>query len=504
MVEQVSFFDILLDSVPIKVTFMKLLLSWLAYVNDFKQTDTGQEVSQFGPTYQFHQHFFKGYDRHDLLSGDEDPDPRLDYLVNRLRLDFPEHNTQGVYLPIQDPINLREILTRLETYLLSLEAEAIDIFISPGTPAMQTAWYFLHMNLGLPTRLIQTRAPGLRGVTQAEMIVIDIERNPFPATAILSQKSQAPLSKALKSHFLQTPSIQPTYENARKVAATDDVTVLIHGNTGTGKEHLARFIHDQSVRSGSGEFVAVNCSAMRDDLLESRLFGYRKGAFTGADTNMKGMFEEARGGTLFLDEIGDISPYMQQALLRVLQDKTITRVGETVSRSVDVRVVAATHRDLLAMCEEGTFRWDLYYRLAIVELELPDLIMRGPAEIKQLIQYFLEQQMKVLRKQHLLTFSPEAKAALMAHSWPGNIRELMNVIRRLYVMVEGRVELTDLPERIRHQRESQSLHWKAVEAAHIRKVYQLKQGNQRQTLLALGYGSSNTLRKKMEEYGIDM
>ena len=482
---------------------MKLLLSWLAYVNDFEPTESGQGVRATGPTYQFHKNFFKGYDRHDLLSADEAPDPRLDFLVNRLRLDFPDHHTQGVYLRIQDPINLREIMTRLETYLLGLDADQIDIFISPGTPAMQTAWYLLHMNLGLPTRLIQTRAPGLRGATQAEMIVIDIERNAFPTTAILSQRSQVPLSRALKDPFLQTPSIQPTYEQARKVAATDDVTVLIHGNTGTGKEHLARYIHEQSVRSEAGEFVAVNCSAMRDELLESRLFGYRKGAFTGADTNMKGMFEEARGGTIFLDEIGDISPYMQQTLLRVLQEKKITRVGEVSPRSVDVRVVAATHRDLLAMCEEGTFRWDLYYRLAIVELSLPDLIMRGPDEIKQMIQYFLEQERKGLRKQHLLSFSPEAKAALMAHSWPGNVRELMNVIRQLYVFVEGRVELEDLPERIRHQRESQSLHWKAIEAAHIRKVLELKRGNQRQALLALGYGSSNTLRKKMEEYGIE-
>lgn len=481
---------------------MRLLLSWLAYHNDF-DLNSEEKVRNTGPTYQFHQHFFDNYDRHDLLSSNQDPDLRLDFLVNRLRLDFSNHNTQGVYLPIEDPINLREIMTRLETYLLSLEADEIDIFISPGTPAMQTAWYLLHMNLGLPTRLIQTRPPGLRGATEAEMIIIDVEQNPFPATAILSQKSQNPFPKALKEKFLQTPSIQPTYDRALKVAATDDVTVLIQGNTGTGKEHLARFIHEQSVRRDSGKFVAVNCSAMRDDLLESRLFGYRKGAFTGAETNMKGLFEEARGGTIFLDEIGDISPYMQQALLRVLQEKKITRVGEATSREVDVRVVAATHRDLLAMCEEGEFRWDLYYRLAIVELALPDLIMRGPDEIRKLIQYFLEQEMKALRKPHLLTFSSDAKAALLSHSWPGNVRELMNVIRRLYVFVEGRVELEDLPERIRQPRQAQSLNWKAVEATHIRKVFRIKKGNKRQTYLALGYGSVNTLVSKMKEYRIE-
>lgn len=480
---------------------MKLLISWLAFVNDFNR-ESQQQVRSEGPTYQFHQKYFDGYDRHDLLSGSEDPDLRLDFLVNRLRLDFPTHNTQGVYLPIKDPINLREIMTRLETYLLSLEADEIDIFISPGTPAMQTAWYLLHMNLGLPTRLIQTRGPGL-GSEKGEKIIVEIEKNAFPTTAILSQKSQQPFSKALGEKFLQTPSILPTYDKALKVAATDDVTVLIQGNTGTGKEHLARYIHDQSVRAGSGEFIAVNCSAMRDDLLESRLFGYRKGAFTGADTNMKGLFEEAQRGTIFLDEIGDISAYMQQALLRVLQEKKITRVGEVSPRSVDVRIVAATHRDLLTMCEEGDFRWDLYYRLAIVELSLPDLIMRGPNEIKQLIQYFLEQEMKALRKPHLLTFSSAAKAALLAHSWPGNVRELMNVIRRLYVFVEGRVELQDLPTRIRHPRQAQSLNWKAVEAMHIRKVFKLKKGNKRQTYLALGYGSVNTLVNKMKEYGIE-
>lgn len=449
---------------------MKILISWLAFQNDFN-LDAEKKVRSNGPTCEFHRHFFDGYDKHILLSAGESPDPRLEYLVNALNNDFPDHYTVGEYLPIKDPINLREIMTRLETYLLQVEAESIDIFISPGTPAMQTAWYLLHMTLGLPTRLIQTRQRGIERPEKPERIIIDLEQNQFPASAVLFQKAQAATPRTT---FLMTDSIQPVYERATQAAATDDVTVLIHGETGTGKEHLARFIHEKSIRGERGNFVAVNCSAMRDDLLESRLFGYRKGAFTGADSDRKGLFEEAGRGTIFLDEIGDISPYMQQVLLRVLQEKVVSRIGEAKERKIDVRVVAATHKDLLNMCEEGTFRWDLYYRLAIVELELPTLMERGPAEIRRMIQFLNEKEMKALRKPHLLRFSAEAREALLAHHWPGNIRELENVIRRLFVFADQEVQVQELPERIRERRSSSSLYWKDVEAAHIRKVFKLK------------------------------
>lgn len=479
---------------------MKILISWLAYNNDF-DLNSEEKVRTEGPTWQFHRHFFGEYDKHLLLSQESSGDLRLEWLINRLKRDFPGHTVQGVYVPIADVIDLHEIRTRLESYLLQLEATHIDAFISPGTPAMQTAWYLLHAHLGLPTRLLQMRDARHTKKGIPELMEVRLEASPSPATAILSEKTLR--QQGQRENYQITPSIEPVYSKARKAAATDEVTVLILGETGTGKEHLARYLHDHSARAGRGECITVNCSALGNELLESRLFGYKKGAFTSAEKDTPGLFEAAHRGTIFLDEIGDISGYMQQVLLRVLQDKRISRVGESASRPVDVRVIAATNRDLPALCRAGTFRWDLYFRLAVVELELPSLVARGPDELREMIDFFLKSEKKNLRKSHLLRLDPAARDALLAYPWPGNLRELENLIRRLYVFAEDTVALSDLPGRLTASDETtHSLRWQDVEKAHIERVLRLKKGNQRQALLALGYGSINTLRKKVREYGI--
>jgi two-component system NtrC family response regulator len=213
--------------------------------------------------------------------------------------------------------------------------------------------------------------------------------------------------------------------------ALSDISVLICGESGTGKELVAHAIHEQSPRK-TNPFVVVNCGAIPENLLESELFGHEKGAFTGAYTQKKGKFELAHTGTLFLDEIGELVPALQVKLLRFLQDRKIERVGSNQAVELDVRIIAATNRDLKQDIENRLFREDLYYRLKVVPLEIPALRQRKD-DIVSLAQYFLR---KYCRENHkpLISLSPEAEAALLLHPWPGNIRELENVINRAVVL----------------------------------------------------------------------
>jgi transcriptional regulator with GAF, ATPase, and Fis domain len=202
--------------------------------------------------------------------------------------------------------------------------------------------------------------------------------------------------------------------------AEGEMPILVLGESGTGKELVARQVHDLSLRAG-GAFVAFNCAAVAEHLLMSDLFGHVRGAFTGAERDRMGLFESARGGTVFLDEIGDLPPEAQGMFLRVLQEREVRRVGETLPRKVDVRVVAATHRGLEEMVEEGTFRRDLYFRLRVAEVRLPPLRSRG-RDVLLLTRHFLR------RLQHEGGIDAEAERDLLAHNWPGNVRELGNVL----------------------------------------------------------------------------
>ena len=226
-----------------------------------------------------------------------------------------------------------------------------------------------------------------------------------------------------------------------------DTTVLLSGETGTGKEVLARTIHSESPRAGKS-FVAVNCGAMAEQLLESELFGHKKGSFTGASSDRAGLFESADGGVIFLDEIGETSPALQVRLLRVLQEGEIRRVGEDWDRKVDVRVIAASHRDLQQHVADGGFREDLYYRLAVFPIELPPLRDRRD-DIPDLCLHFLSQK-RAKEGKGPEGFTARAMDALGAHEWPGNIRELQNEVERasLFAGSGERIDLEHLSERL--------------------------------------------------------
>ncbi|MFA7405056.1 MAG: sigma-54 dependent transcriptional regulator [Pelobacteraceae bacterium] len=296
-------------------------------------------------------------------------------------------------------------------------------------------------------------------------------------------------------------AMQEVRRLAGEVAATE-ATVLIGGESGTGKELLARYLHYTSLRK-AGPFVAVNCAAIPENLLESELFGHERGAFTGASAARQGKFEIAAGGTIMLDEIGEMPPAMQAKLLRVLQERNFQRVGGNRELRADVRVLAATNRDLAKESAAGRFREDLYYRLNVFPVELPPLRDRRDA-LDDLAGFFVRLHARSMGKK-LSGISASAMKALRAYAWPGNIRELQNVVERAVILARGEVTLSELPELIRSTvdgspREDGGI-LKEAERGAITAALKATVGNRRLAAERLGI-SRRTLQYRLKEYGL--
>ncbi len=274
-------------------------------------------------------------------------------------------------------------------------------------------------------------------------------------------------------------------------------TVLIKGESGTGKELVARAIH-YSGKFSRAPFIAVNCGAIPENLQEAELFGYTKGAFTGANENRNGFFQAAQGGTLFLDEIGTASLAVQTKLLRALQEKEITKVGSQKTEKVDIRIVAATNADLLEDIKNKSFREDLYYRLTVVEITVPPLRERK-SDIPLLVEKFLRKY-GVEYKDRLLRISPEALQVLERYPWPGNIRELENIVQRAVIMSDGLIDVKDLPDFLKHQIEFPDTGFvplREMEREYVKRVLLHTQGNKTKAAEILRI-DRKTLRDKLD------
>jgi DNA-binding NtrC family response regulator len=303
----------------------------------------------------------------------------------------------------------------------------------------------------------------------------------------------------------RSPLMLEVFAKIRRVAPHFR-TALVTGATGTGKELVARALHRLALGS-LDRFVACNCSALVESLAESELFGYVKGAFTGANHDRPGLFESANGGTLFLDEIGDLSPGTQAKLLRVLQDHHVRRVGSSARRRVDLRVIAATNRDLQTMVSEGTFREDLYYRLAIVEIALPRLENRRE-DLPLLQRYFIER-FAAEYKRPIAGLTRRAQGRMAVHPWPGNIRELENVIGNACMMADGRfIDINDLPERLREppmdnsHTDEELFSLQEAQRRHIVRVLERVGGNKLKAAKILGVGR-NTIYKTLSKLRLE-
>jgi two-component system response regulator HydG len=304
--------------------------------------------------------------------------------------------------------------------------------------------------------------------------------------------------------------MQQVYQLIDQVSATD-ATVLITGESGTGKEVVAREIHNRSRRS-AGPFVAVNCAAVPEALLESELFGHAKGAFTDAKQSRQGLFQQASGGTLFLDEIGEMALQLQPKLLRALQERKVRPVGSEAEVTIDVRLVAATNRDLEEMVEDKRFREDLYYRINVIHVPLPPLRARG-GDVLLLAQHLLRHYAAVFDKK-VVGLSTAAAERMMTYEWPGNVRELSNCLERAVALANfDEIQVDDLPDKIRSSaasRRHQSLSGnelpelltlEEIERRHVLRVLEACDGNRTDAAKMLGL-DRKTLYRKLLRWGV--
>jgi DNA-binding NtrC family response regulator len=396
---------------------------------------------------------------------------------------------------------------------------ALDVLLSAGTPQAQTIFVILVQAGILPARLLQVIPaafvpdPHPRAIREVRL---DIEG--FPEIRAL----RAEVVRLRAEVRARAPSLVGESEPMRRLAtrlarvAATDVPALILGETGTGKELVARAIHDGSDRA-RGPFIAESCGVFAEGVVASELFGHEAGAFTGASARRRGLFEQAHGGTLLLDEVGELAPRVQTALLRVLQEGALRRVGGEARIDVDVRILAATHRDLAAMVAEGTFREDLYYRLRGATIQVPPLRER-PSDLDALIATFLDEA-RPKKGARRLEITRQARQALAAYAWPGNVRELRAEVRRWAVFCEGTIDVDDLAEEIvRGPRASAGIAIhpgkpggsaidegpratleaavRAAEIAAIGAALHAREGNLSRTARALGI-DRNTLKRKL-------
>ncbi len=392
----------------------------------------------------------------------------------------------------------------------------------PGIGGLEVLHWCRSNFPGLPVIIITAHGTVDSAVEAIKLGAHDYVTKPFDRDELLRIIDKAVKTEEAGSRSLtpgtgrfeiigHTPGMGRVYDLIERVADSP-TTVLVTGESGTGKELVARALHNHSTRA-SEPFITVNCGAIPENLFESELFGYEKGAFTGAATSKPGRFELADGGTLFLDEVGELPADMQVKLLRVLQDRTFERVGGVRNITVEVRLVAATNRDLGALVQAGLFRQDLYYRLNVIPIAIPPLRERKD-DIPLLVEHFLQRFNERLGRE-LQGVSEPAMAALQGHDWPGNIRELENLMERSVLLGDGvRIELADLPglgggpslpssddldgmglkEYVR-------IHTAKLERERIQRVLDAEDNNVTRAARRLGI-SRKSLQTKMKDYGL--
>jgi two-component system nitrogen regulation response regulator NtrX len=390
----------------------------------------------------------------------------------------------------------------------------------PGMDGLEVLSHVQKEQPGVPVVIISGHGTIQTAVEATRLGAYDFIEKPIDADRILlvirnglEQRKLLSENISLREEFKrsseiigESPEIHSIMETVKKVASTN-ARVLIMGENGTGKEMIARALHRFSARSKE-PFIEVNCAAIPEELIESELFGHEKGSFTGAVSRRVGKFELADGGTLFLDEVGDMSHNAQAKVLRVLQESVFERVGGTETHKVDVRVIAATNKDLLAASQEGRFREDLYYRLNVVPITVAPLRKRV-SDLPLLVDHFLEQSAEELG-QPPKKMSKRAIERLKEYSWPGNVRELKNLVERLVILApKATIEAEDLPELgpgkkiddLFFERESYGDFRAAMEKEFFERKLRLYGYNVSKTARKLGMQRSN-LYKKLEKYDI--
>ncbi|MEZ4792408.1 MAG: sigma-54 dependent transcriptional regulator [Gelidibacter sp.] len=434
-------------------------------------------------------------------------------------------------LIVDDDVNILELLQRhlqswnyhvfkaisVKEAVMILRDTQIDLLITdlkmPEVDGFELIKFVSEHYPKLP-KLVVTGYPSVQGSLAAiKSGVVDYLTKPFTKDELKSAIDKSILTSEEKTNKIDNPSevkdkaYGEIIGNSEKINEVIQViervkdnkaTIFIKGESGTGKELVARAIHYQG-KFSRAPFIAVNCGAIPENLLESELFGYLKGAFTGAETNREGFFQAADGGTIFLDEIGNASLPVQSRLLRVLQEKEVVRVGATKAEKIDIRIIAATNSDLREMIKKQNFREDLYYRLTVVEIEVAPLRERKE-DIKLLVDKFLFKY-GVEYKDRFVKITPEALTILERYDWPGNIRELENIIQRAVIMCDKIIDVEHLPGHLKHTinfSTQELLPLKVIEKQYIEKVLRATDNNKTKAAEILQI-DRKTIRQKLSE-----
>ncbi len=425
---------------------------------------------------------------------------------------------------LDDPSDYRALFKQLVPFAAEVDRAApgpgwkIDVLLSAGTPQAQTLWVILVQAAILRARMLQVIPaafvphPHPRAVRE-----VSFDLDGFPDMRVLRAEVSRLRAEARARGSTLVAGSEPMRELLSRVVrvAQSELPVLVLGETGSGKELVARAIHDGSPRA-EGPFIAENCGALAESVLASELFGHEASAFTGAGARHRGLFEQAHGGTIFLDEVGELPAQVQAMLLRVLQEGTVRRVGGEKAVKVDVRVVAATHRDLEQMVARGSFREDLYYRLRGASLRVPPLRERI-GDLPAMVKIFLHEATRG-RRARVLPVTPAALRLLAAYAWPGNVRELRSEVHRWAVFCDDQVDVGDLAPEIRAGAArtrptppprpgpaptvvtlAEAVH--AAERAAIEAAFDAHAGNLVHTARALGI-ERNTLKRKLAQLGL--
>ncbi len=430
-------------------------------------------------------------------------------------------------IALSDPSDYKELFTALAPLAREIErsfprsAWSVDVLLSAGTPQAQTLWVILSQAEMLHARLLQVIPAAFVPVPHPRAIrEVSLDIEGFPEIRVLREevtRLRAEVRARASAVVAESPAMKELMTRVVRVAQSE-LPVLVTGETGSGKELVARALHDGSARA-QGPFVAENCGALAESVLASELFGHAAGSFTGASSRHRGLFEQAHGGTIFLDEVAELPLQVQAMLLRVLQEGLVRRVGGEKTFKVDVRVVAATHRDLAAMVAKGTFREDLYYRLRGATLRVPPLRERV-SDIPAMVRAFLADAGSP-RRARKLTVTPAAIRVLAGYAWPGNVRELKSEVARWLVFCDDDVGVLDLTPEIvnapaprRRAKTAQQPGVVAsaevrplaetifdVEREEVTRAMSVHAGNLQQTALALGI-ERNTLKRKLRAYGL--
>jgi len=488
---------------------MKILISWIGFNEDFITDGSGLYENVQGFTISLQREIIDQlkFDKHVILcTSDQAGEISLNLnrkkriLERHIKEKHPNHQVEFRETGIDksDLQDFKVIESALRAMLQTFDADD-DLHIVAGTGPTAVGMAWCTLNLSMRNRFslhVLQRPEYVPGANQSSLKMIE----PFVSGLLDDTLRESHLRLNIPDDIYKDSIVENEYERAFIYAQSAEMPILILGETGCGKDRMAEFILKNSPLSAK-TYKAINCASLPDEILYSELFGHKKGSFTGAIEDRKGLFEECNGGTLFLDEIGDITPYMQQSLLRTIENRELKMLGSNeIKKNIKVRIIAATNIDLYQKCKDGKFRWDLYYRLSNPELVLQPYRNRTEKERQDVIKYYLSLFEKKYGRN--LNMTPRAQSIIERYSFPGNFREIYNTLNSLFPLRLNTLDIKDLPTRFYMEDNLNDDRYETALRKHCSTVYKRYSFDINATTRALGYQNVTQVKKKFKNWGI--